>query len=347
MNQNKLVQNELIDGLIAHADFGRAAKQLLEDQKLNWQQLHDGYESLKQIKTKIFQFDGFRMKIQFNPGRYISTSAKVDEKSINERKCFLCPSNLPEEQKGILWEDEYLILGNPFPIFPEHFTIPNINHIPQQIKSNFPLMLKLSKDLSKHYVLVYNGPKCGASAPDHFHFQVGTKNFMPIMDDFHQLKNEYGEQLFENNELTVYAIDDGIRRIISLESMNSEKLAEVFDKLYEIYSSVSGNKEEPMMNIISSYWESIPSEEEEFGWSVIVFLREKHRSSHYFAEGDEKILLSAASIDLGGVCITPLEKDFEKMTKEKLTEILSEVCLNKNKFELIKQKVGQTFLSVQ
>ena len=179
-------------------------------------------------------------------------------------------------------------------------------------------------------------PKCGASAPDHFHFQAGTKNFMPIMDDFHQLKNEFGELLIENDDLIVYGIDDGIRRMISLESLNSEMLTEVFDKLYGIYSSVSGNNEEPLLNIVSAYGE-------EFGWGVIVFLRDKHRSSHYFAEGDEKILLSAASIDLGGVCITPLEKDFEKMTKEKLTEILSEVSLNKNSFELIKQKVGIAF----
>ena len=336
MLHNKFIQNSAIEELIAQNNFAEAAKQLLEDQKNKWQQLRDGYESLKQIKTKTFQFDGFTMKLQFNPGRYISTSAKVDATSINERKCFLCPANLPEEQKGILCENEYLILGNPFPIFPEHFTIPNINHIPQQIRSNFPLMLKLSKDLSKHYVVVYNGPKCGASAPDHFHFQAGTKNFMPIMDDFHQLKNEFGELLIENDDLIVYGIDDGIRRMISLENLNSEVLTEVFDKLYDIYSSVSGNNEEPLLNIVSAY-------EEEFGWSVIVFLRDKHRSSHYFAEGDEKILLSAASIDLGGVCITPLEKDFEKMTKEKLTEILSEVSLNKNSFELIKQKVGIAF----
>lgn len=342
MLHKKFIQNSTIQELIAQNNFADAAKQLLENQKQTWKHLRDGYESLKQIKTKTFQFDGFTMKLQFNPGRYISTSAKVDAKSINERKCFLCPANLPEEQKGILCENEYLILGNPFPIFPEHFTIPNINHVPQQIRNNFPLMLKLAKDLSKHYVVLYNGPKCGASAPDHFHFQAGTKNFMPIMNDFHQLKNEYGELLFENDKITVSAIDDGIRRIISLESMNSEKLTEVFDKLYEIYSSVSGNNEEPMMNIISSYWESIPSEEEEFGWSVIVFLREKHRASHYFAEGDEKILFSAASIDLGGVCITPLEKDFERMSKELLAEIVSEVALNKNSFALVKQKIVQT-----
>jgi hypothetical protein len=336
MLHKKFIQNSAIQELIAQNNFAYAAKQLLEEQKKTWEQLRNGYESLKQIKTKTFQFDGFTMKLQFNPGRYISTSAKVDAKSINERKCFLCPANLPEEQKGILCEDEYLILGNPFPIFPEHFTIPNINHIPQEIKSNFPLMLKLTNDLSKRYVVLYNGPKCGASAPDHFHFQAGTKNFMPIMDDFLQLKNELGELLIENDELTVYGIDDGIRRMISLESLNSEALTEVFDKLYEIYSSASGNKEEPLLNIVCVY-------EKEFGWRVIVFLREKHRSSHYFAEGDEKILLSAASVDLGGICITPLEKDFERVTKEKLTEILSEVALNKNNFHLIKQKVGIAF----
>ncbi len=337
MLHNKFIQNSAIQELIAQNNFADAAKELLINQQKTWKQLRDGYESLKQIKTKTFRFDGFTMKLQFNPGRYISTSAKVDAKSINERKCFLCPANLPEEQKGILCEDEYLILGNPFPIFPEHFTIPNINHVPQEIKNNFSLMLKLTKDLSKHYVVLYNGPKCGASAPDHFHFQAGTKSFMPIVDDFHQLKNEYGDLLIENDELTVYGIDDGIRRMVSLESLNSEVLNEVFDKLYEIYSSVSGNNEEPFLNIVSAY-------EEEFGWSVIVFLREKHRSSHYFAEGDEKILLSAASIDLGGVCITPLEKDFEIMTKEKLTEILSEVALNKESFYQIKQRITKDLL---
>jgi hypothetical protein len=327
-----IVRNPLIEELIFNSDFSEAARQLLDYQKISWKQLREGYESLKEIKTKTFQFDGFRMKVQFNPGRYISTSAKVDQKSINNRKCFLCPANLPDEQKGILCEDEYLILGNPYPIFPEHFTIPNINHVPQQIKNNFTLMLKLSKDLSKNYVVLYNGPKCGASAPDHFHFQAGTKNYMPISDDFHQIKNEYGELLFESDDLIISAIDDNLRRIISFESNDYEKMAAAFKTFYEIYASTNNIKEEPLLNIISSY-------EEEFGWRVIVFLREKHRSSHYYAESEGKILLSPASVDLGGVCITPLEKDFERMTKELLKEILGEVALDKNSFELIKQKI--------
>ncbi len=338
MFHNKIIRDSTIEGLITKNDFAEASKQLLAGQKKSWLQLCAGYESLKQIKTKTFQFDGFGMKVQFNPGRYISTSAKVDEKSINERKCFLCPDNLPEGQKGILYENEYLILGNPFPIFPEHFTIPHINHIPQQIKNNFPFMLKLSKDLSNHYAVLYNGPKCGASAPDHFHFQAGTKNYMPVDDDFHQLKNEYGELLFESDELTVFAIDDSLRRIISFESDSIEKLTTSFNNFYEIYLSISSESEEPLMNIISFF-------DEDFGWKIIIFLRDKHRSSHFYTEGENKITLSPASVDLGGVCITPLENDFKKMTKEKLTEILSEVSLNKSAFDTIKNAVRQTLIS--
>lgn len=339
MLDKKIIKNSLIDELIIQSDFAEAAKQLLATQKKSWKQLADGYASLENIRIKKFQYDGFRIKTQFNPGRYISTSAKVDQKSINERKCFLCPANLPEDQKAILYKNEFLILGNPFPIFPEHFTISNINHVPQKIKENFPLMLDLTKDLAKHYVVLYNGPKCGASAPDHFHFQAGTKNYMPIDDDFHQLKNEYGELLFENDVLIVSAIDDGLRRIIAFESLNNENLVDAFDKFYEIYSSVIKSDEEPLMNIISGY-------EDEFGWTVIILLREKHRSSHYFAEGENKILLSPASVDLGGICVTPLEKDFNKIAQEKLTEILSEVSLNKNTFNLIEQRVKQTYQSV-
>ena len=335
MIEKVVIKNPQIEEMISNADFAEGAKQLLVSQKQTWKQLSEGYDSLKEVRTKSFQFDGFKMKVQFNPGRYISTSAKVDRESINERKCFLCPANLPPEQKGILCEEEYLILGNPYPIFPEHFTIPNVNHISQQIKNNFSLMLKLTKDLSKHYVVLYNGPKCGASAPDHFHFQAGTKNFMLIEDDFHQIKNEYGELLLEDNEDTIYAVDDRLRKFISIESTDSDRLSYYFDKFYEICNSVLGTNEEPMMNIITSF-------EEEFGWQVIIFLREKHRSSHYFAEGEDKILLSPASVDLGGVCITPLEKDFESITKEKLTEILSEVSISKNKFELIKKKIAQS-----
>ncbi|MEO8399869.1 MAG: DUF4922 domain-containing protein, partial [Ignavibacteriaceae bacterium] len=177
-------------------DFSNASKKLLELQIKSWSLAEKGYKSLESIQTKTFHFEGFDIKVQFNPGRIISSSAKVDEKSIKERECFLCIENLPIEQKGLLFNDEYLILVNPFPIFPEHFTLPNLKHIPQRIhsfsrKNPFSALLDFSKNLSKFYTVFYNGPNCGASAPDHLHFQAGLKNFIPIEADFHQLKKGY------------------------------------------------------------------------------------------------------------------------------------------------------------
>ncbi len=132
-----LINNREVSVSINQNDFSEAAKKLLLQQINNWQFAANGFESLKSIQTKDFKFDEYKIKVQFNPGRIKSSSAKVDEKSIKERECFLCLENLPSEQKGILINEEYLILVNPFPIFPEHFTIPHIRHIPQSIKNAF------------------------------------------------------------------------------------------------------------------------------------------------------------------------------------------------------------------
>jgi len=329
----KFFENSESKKFIDEGNFGAAAHLLLENQKQNWQRLAAGYKSLETVVGKTFYFNGFRIKVQFNPGRIISSSAKVDAASIKERECFLCIQNLPEQQRGIPYSQYYFILANPFPIFPEHFTIPQITHIPQQILGKLSELLKLSRDLSNGYVVFYNGPKCGASAPDHFHFQAGNKGFMTIDDDFHQLKNEYGATLIDDADLTLTAVDDGLRRFISIESTDFNMINDVFEKFYLNYSLVVNSTEEPMMNILSYY-------EVEFGWRVIVFLRSKHRSSHYFAEGKKNILLSAAAVDFGGVCILPLEKDFIKITKEDLTEIFNEIGISKDNFEFIKQKLA-------
>ena len=199
-----LTADSIIKNFIKENNFSDAAKRLFEIQKEQWPMLAAGFKSLDTVKSKTFQFDGFKIKAQFNAGRMTSTSAKVDPKSISERKCFLCTENLPAEQKGILYKDKYLILCNPFPIFPTHFTLTHKEHQPQRILDTFPDMLDLSKDLSKHYSVIYNGPRCGASAPDHLHFQAGNKSFMPIDDEFHQIKNEYGKEIFEDDNLICF-----------------------------------------------------------------------------------------------------------------------------------------------
>ena len=332
--KNILFEHQDLDKLISLKDYSGAAKLLLEEQKKNWPTLVRNYNFLSNIKVKIFQFPGFKIKAQYNPGRIKSTAAEVDEKSISERKCFLCSDNLYDEQRGIKYGNDFFILVNPFPIFLEHFTISHKNHIPQRIKESLGKMLSLSKDLSE-YTIIYNGPECGASAPDHLHFQAGSKNYLPIIDEFYALKNEYGEVLAEKDSHIVIGVNDGLRRIITIETLEIETAEKVFDLFYNIYFKISGNKIEPLLNILSLY-------EKEYGWRVLIFLREKHRPSHYFEKKRERILLSPAAVDLGGICILPVEKDFDKITKEKIKDIFREVNLGKEQFEFIKAELKKS-----
>jgi hypothetical protein len=326
----KTINDQQVKELIGRNNFSDSAKRLLERQKETWPILKSGYSSLSSVKVKRIQFDGFRFIVQFNPGRYNSTSAKVDDKSINDRNCFLCMENLPKEQEGIMLNN-YILLGNPFPIFPEHFTIANIEHKNQRIQYGFNDLLSFSKLLSKYYSVFYNGPQCGASAPDHLHFQAGSKYTMPIDDEYDNLKIKYGEILSDKNGYRVYCINDGLRKIVSIEGRDEKYLTNIFNTFYNNYSSQPGLIE-PMMNILCSY-------EEKKGWGVVIMLRAKHRPEEFYKVGADNILFSPAACDYGGLCITPLEKDFNRLDKELLNKIFNETSICDLKFQLLKEEL--------
>ena len=327
---SKTINDRQVDYLIGQNNFSDAAKRLIDSQRETWPALSSGYNSLKEIKTKRIQFNGFRFIVQFNPGRYNSSSAKIDEKSINDRKCFLCQINLPQEQEGIIIND-YILLANPFPIFPEHFTIASIRHKNQRIKNNFEDLLIFSKILSKYYTVFYNGPLCGASAPDHLHFQAGSKYTMPIDDEYELIKGKYGELISDKYGCKVYGINDGLRKIISIEGRETKDLIIIFNSFYKEYSYKS-DLIEPMMNIHFLY-------EEERGWRVLIMLRAKHRPEEFYKEGVEKILFSPAACDYGGLCITPLEKDFNRVDNSLLKKIFTELSVNDLKFQSLKENL--------
>ena len=224
-----------IQNLISQKDYSSAADYLFNSQLKSWSLMNKNYDALKYIQTKSFWFEGMKLKVQFNPERIISTSAKVDESSISKRNCFLCTENLPEEQKGILLRDDFILLCNPYPIFPQHFTIAALDHKPQKISEYYGEFLEISKLLSPNHTLIYNGPACGASAPDHLHFQAGTKQLIPIENDIQQMKNDYGHIVFENEFITTTFITDGLRRIIFIESTDRSHLENTFRKIFKEY----------------------------------------------------------------------------------------------------------------
>jgi ATP adenylyltransferase/5',5'''-P-1,P-4-tetraphosphate phosphorylase II len=294
-----------------------------------------GYNHLESVQTREFEFDDFVIKVQFNSARITSSSAKVDKKSIESRKCFLCYKSLPEYQKGIPYFRDYLILVNPFPIFPEHFTIPKIDHVPQLIDGNLQGMLKLTKDIGKYYTVFYNGPKCGASAPDHMHFQAGNKDFMPIDSEIKNLLLTKGETIYDSNGSRIVGLSDYLRKLFYIESEKLAGICELFKGLYSVLRLAPKYEEEPMMNIISFY--------DQKKWKVIVFPRIKHRPDYYFKDGNDKILLSPASVDFGGVCITPREEDFNKISKKNIIDIFRQVSISNEYYEFYKTKIKEAF----
>lgn len=321
-----LSNDEKVLAYVGKKQYNSAAEQLIKVQLDNWRELAEEYKRLNKVKTKIFLFDDFQIKLQYNPGRLKSTSAEVGDAAIKKRSCFLCVDNLPSQQKGIKLLDKYILLCNPYPVFPNHFTIAAISHHRQEIKSSFNELLLLGKMFSKKYSLIYNGPRCGASAPDHLHFQAGTKKHMFIENNFQFIIKKYGEKVINNEEISITAINDGLRRFISFETKSADILSSAFVQLYNTYREIISEELEPMMNIICNY-------EKNFGWRVIVFLRSKHRPSHYYLDYDKKFMVSPAAIDLGGLCIIPVEKDFIRIDKKTLIDMFKEVSLQTSEYK--------------
>jgi hypothetical protein len=312
--------------------LAEAAAALLEQQNGAWDLLKRGYASLDTVQTRVFGFDDFSINVQFNPGRLTSSSAKVDEKSISQRPCFLCAPNLPAEQRGLLLHGEYLLLCNPFPIFPEHFTIAHTEHRPQRLLPSLHVMLELARDLAPRYTVVYNGPRCGASAPDHLHLQAGIRGFMPFEQELGELGLKRGEVLIDTLSLRGFTLKYYLRTFVALQSANAAALEKGFGELHQIYQEMAGDPaEEPMMNVLCWY--------EGGAWVLAMFARSKHRPSFFYEEGEDKLLLSPAAVDVGGVCTLPIERDFHRITRDHLVQMFEEVSLDEASFERLTKRV--------
>jgi ATP adenylyltransferase/5',5'''-P-1,P-4-tetraphosphate phosphorylase II len=315
--------------------WAERANKLLKEQKLSWPILKHNYEALAGTQTRVFDFDSFQIKIQLNPARIKSTSAVVDEISINSRECFLCIDKLPPEQNALAYGKNFLILANPYPIFTEHYTIPKRKHIQQIIIGNFEELLNISKDLGSALTVFYNGPKCGASAPDHMHFQAVIKNRMPIELEFDKILETKSISNFNNGKIKVRFFENYLRHFISFESDNKGELLVAFKTLVKAFRRISLPKDEPLVNIISNYREK--------KWCVFIFPRRIHRPSQYFAKNEKQLLISPAAVDMGGLFITPREEDFNKIKKDDVIDIFRQVTITKEYFEFLKKKIGEIF----
>ncbi|MFY9150779.1 MAG: DUF4922 domain-containing protein [Prolixibacteraceae bacterium] len=300
-----------------------------ESQRQKWPLASANFSSLEKVEEKCFQFDGFQIKVQYNPERLQSSAAKTDKVSIAARRCFLCVDNLPAEQEGISFGDDFLILVNPFPIFRNHFTVSSIHHTDQRFIQNAESLLRLA-EIMKGFTVFYNGPECGASAPDHLHFQAGENEFMPLSEEFHQLKST-GRSLFSGENMQVWAFDHYLRKMISIESDSLTETLKVIRLYYQHFEAMQPEKDEPMMNALCSYTDG--------KWIVHLFPRKAHRPWQYFAEEKDNFLISPGSVDFGGVFITPRRSDFDKITGSVIADMLTQVCVDQDVFAELANKI--------
>lgn len=319
-----------LENLLEEKSSIQILSNFLNDQVENWPLATGNYKGLEKVEEKEFQFDGFKIKVQFNPERIRSSAAKVDQKSIENRACFLCLDKLPKEQGGIAHGDDFVILVNPFPIIPQHFTIPKVDHVDQSFQENVLGMLSLAKNM-EGYTLFYNGPKCGASAPDHMHFQAGNKEFMPVETEYNLIKNSQSEMLSGSDKFEIRAFPNYLRKMISIESDSEQEMLRAVSIVYRSFSDMQPEEKEPMLNVISSFVNG--------KYIMHLFPRKLHRPSQYFAEGDQQLLISPASVDFGGVFITPRREDFDKITSEDVVDIFKQVSVDDDFFQSLCDRI--------
>ena len=302
----------------------KAAK-LIEDQKKSWPLLQEGYAGLETVELKRLLIPGTKganVVVQHNPARIRSTAAAVDAESIRSRQCFLCAANLPKEEKAIGYGRGLVIACNPFPVLDRHLSIIHRDHIEQKIDGNAECVLSLARDLGPEYFTLYNGPRSGASAPDHLHFQACSRALLPIQDDLRRFG--LAELTTGNRAPFVHSLEDCGRSVIVVRGTDLSSIAAI------IHTAVARlpigpalqveSNQEPMLNLISAFDEPM--------WTVYLFPRSQHRPSFYFSKDEDRLTVSPGAIDMAGVIVVPDREHFDRIGPQQVGQIFSEVSVD-------------------
>ena len=302
-----------------------------------WPETRERYRELSHVETRELNVGTSTFEVQFNPARIRSTGATITKEAVAARPCFLCRKNRPQEQLTKVQDVDYELLVNPYPILPMHFTIPARRHHTQQIRGMYGEMIQLLN----HYpelMVFYNGPLCGASAPDHAHLQAGTSGILPLQKEWQRLSRNLTEVARRGDDATLSVIEDYPCSALVIRARNRRGSERMFASLYHALPKMS-DQSEPMMNIVA--WHV----DEEF--ISVVFPRKKHRPDCYYKTGDEQYLVSPGALDMAGYLITPRHEDYERITPEVAEDILKECALSADELETLKERLAKTVINVK
>jgi glycosyltransferase involved in cell wall biosynthesis len=294
-------------------------------QKKSWPALAAACRDLTLVQERELSCGTYKIILQYNPARAASSGAAVDQESIKKRPCFLCAANRPAQQSAILYRNDYLVLCNPAPIFKRHFTIVARKHQPQEISSSLESLLQIASDASPDYTVFYNGPACGASAPDHLHFQMMPFHSLPFLNRLQGMRT-----LKEISSVRYNLAEGSDRSAIVLESKNSDALKKQFLHLLRCAGQIQATADEPLINVLCSCRKNC--------WQLMIFLRQKHRPDAYFAEKNANIFVSPGAVDMAGVVITPKLADYQRLDCDTLRNIYREVSQDEETLRAIVNK---------
>ena len=279
----------------------------IDAQIADWPLARGNYQALGKTERRSMQIGDLTVGIQHNPARIISTAAKTDAKTLSERPCFLCEKNRPPQQVGVDIADGWELLLNPYPIFPTHFTIVSKQHRPQE---GFPIdMVTMAEKLPGHTVF-FNGKRAGASCPDHLHCQAVKTHELPLMLLIEKSHNLKSGRVATAKTLKLDMPFGFTSIIISPDLDGMSELARVEETIGKLYI------EQGRINA--------------FVWidgngllRICAIQRNMHRPSCYGSE-DQQHLISPGCIDMTGVIIAPLKKDYDTLTEEDIKKIYAE-----------------------
>ena len=302
-------------------------KRFFNQQLKQWEDARKRYQDLRDVKTKQLGI----LRVQYNPARMVSTGAKIDAHTLAQRPCFLCASNRPKEQLTKRFDDDFCLLVNPFLILPVHFTIPALRHEPQAILSHYGEVHKL---LSRYKALMvfYNGPKCGASAPDHQHLQAGESGLVPLQREWKRMQKSLELIVTLNEDNDVCLLRDFVVPALVIRSTSAESDKKLFHLVYKCLPLRDGETE-PMMNIVA--WC------EGRQYISVVIPREKHRPDCYSDEGEKRLLVSPGALDMSGLLIVPREEDFNKLTETQAETILKECGVTEKTMQAVVERIKE------
>ncbi len=296
-----------------------------------WDDVRQRYRDLTAVETRELMADTLSMAVQWNPARIGSTGAKIDARSIAERPCFLCQKNRPKEQMKRVVDGKFELLVNPYPILPVHFTLPMLTHQPQRILPMYGEMMRLAQR-NPNLTLLYNGPHCGASAPDHAHLQAVSTGMLPLQQAWQRLSRNLVEAVKTADDDGIWHVADYPAAAFVIKSHSVEAGEQLFRQLYQALPPATDDTE-PMMNIIA--WQSGDD------LLSVVLPRRKHRPDCYTADGDKQYIISPGAVDMGGLIITPREQDFRRLTADTVLAIYREVSLTDEQQQQVVEQVKE------